>query len=207
MSAQRNVKVPIVEAAVRLFSNQGFSGTSTREIARLAAVDETSIFRHFPRKLDLFWAAVGSRLERFRLRQELENGLAENGDPRMVIPMIVELLVETIRQQPEIVRLLNVSMMELRPSAEELYRRNLAPFLLAFIEYLKRCVEKGTLRSMDPGIAAVALVATVVGHPAVHHLITGEEDSFPDTQAAVSAYSEFWLGALLPAESQGELPV
>ena len=56
----------IVEAAVDLFSRQGFSGTSTREIARLADVNEASLFRHFLSKQELFWAALQSRLQRLR---------------------------------------------------------------------------------------------------------------------------------------------
>ena len=44
----------IVEAAVQLFSRQGFAAGSTHEIARLAGVSEVTVFRHFPRKRDLF---------------------------------------------------------------------------------------------------------------------------------------------------------
>ena len=38
----------IVEAAVQLFSRQGFAASSTHEIARLAGVSEVTVFRHFP---------------------------------------------------------------------------------------------------------------------------------------------------------------
>src|ERR1035438_1603133 len=41
-------------AAAQLFARQGYHGTSTREIARLAGVSENTIFRHFDRKEALF---------------------------------------------------------------------------------------------------------------------------------------------------------
>jgi AcrR family transcriptional regulator len=69
----------ILDAAVLLFSQQGYNGTSTREIARLADVNEASLFRHFARKQDLFWAALRSRLERLRIRKELRNELISGG--------------------------------------------------------------------------------------------------------------------------------
>ena len=65
----------IVEAAVQLFSRQGFAASSTHEIARLAGVSEVTVFRHFPRKRDLFWAATESRLRRLRISRELRNRL------------------------------------------------------------------------------------------------------------------------------------
>ena len=71
----------IVEASVRLFSNQGFNGTSTREIARLADVNESSVFRYFPTKEGLFWAALQSCLDKVCLRKDLKTGLAQAGDP------------------------------------------------------------------------------------------------------------------------------
>src|SRR5271169_1904803 len=83
----------IVEAAAQLFSRRGFSGTSTREIARLADVNETSLFRYFATKQDIFWAALQSRLERLRIRKELQGALASRGRPEVVVPLIAEFLV------------------------------------------------------------------------------------------------------------------
>src|ERR1700686_2488104 len=96
----------IVEAAVQLFSRQGFAASSTHEIARLAGVSEVTIFRHFPRKRDLFWAATESRLRRLRISQELRRRLENNEHPRTAIPGIVAMLVETVQHQPEMLRLL-----------------------------------------------------------------------------------------------------
>lgn len=48
----------ILEAAFALFAEKGFSGTTTREIAELAAVNEVTIFRHFHSKEALFQAGV-----------------------------------------------------------------------------------------------------------------------------------------------------
>ena len=47
----------IVNAAAQLFARQGYHGTSTREIARLADISENTLFRYFEHKEDLFWAA------------------------------------------------------------------------------------------------------------------------------------------------------
>lgn len=52
------VRARIVEAAKRLFAEQGYQGTTTREIADAARVSESSIFTYFGTKDDLLVAIV-----------------------------------------------------------------------------------------------------------------------------------------------------
>src|ERR1700757_3569083 len=44
----------IVTAAVPLFARNGFSGTTTRELAEAAGISEALLFRHFPTKKALY---------------------------------------------------------------------------------------------------------------------------------------------------------
>ena len=113
-TAGRSVtEVRIIEAAVQLFSRQGYKGTSTREIAHLAEVNEATLFRCFVRKADLFWAAAESRLNRLKLGRELQHGLATDLDPAIVVPMLVTFVVDNMSQHPELMRLLYVAGFEL----------------------------------------------------------------------------------------------
>jgi hypothetical protein len=51
--AQKRVGRSYQEAAVRVFSRDGFQGATTREIAREAGVNEVTIFRHFRTREEL----------------------------------------------------------------------------------------------------------------------------------------------------------
>ena len=48
----------IVDVAMRLFSERGFRGTTTKEIATAAGVSEAIIFRHFATKEELYTAII-----------------------------------------------------------------------------------------------------------------------------------------------------
>ena len=48
----------ILDIAVRLFSHKGFRGTTTKEIALAAGVNEAIIFRHFATKEELYRAII-----------------------------------------------------------------------------------------------------------------------------------------------------
>ena len=186
----------IVEAAVHLFAHQGFSGTSTREIARLADVNEASLFRHFASKKDLFWAALQSRLRHLRIRKELQDGLSSQADPELVFPLIIELVLEISTYQSELIRLLDVGLLELRPGAERIYREQVAPIFQAISDYLDKSSKRGLLRGLDPAVTTIALTTTVLAHQGLHQLFTGSGVPYANSNEAVRAYSKFWLNAL-----------
>ncbi len=188
----------LVEAAVQLFARQGFSGTSTREIARLADVNEASLFRHFASKQELFWAALQSRLKRLRIRKELQTGLSEQGTPDRVVPLIIELLVHTATYQPELIRLLDVGFLELRPKAELVYRQHVTPIFQAISDYLKGCIKNGVLRGLDPSVTTIAMATSILANQGLYQLSTGVGVPYANSEEAVLAYSKFWLNALRP---------
>jgi len=55
----------ILEAALNLFSEKGYAGTATSEIAREAQVAEGTIFRYFPQKKDLLLKVVMKFIDTF----------------------------------------------------------------------------------------------------------------------------------------------
>ncbi len=188
----------ILEAAVQLFSRQGFTGSSTYEIARLAGVSEVTVFRHFPRKRDLFWAATESRLRRLRISRELRARLESDESPRTALPGIVELLVEILHHHPETVRLLYLSLFELDHGAERILRKHLVPLFQPLREYLSRCAAKGLIRDLEPGVAALGLAALVAAHQGLQSVLTGDDSPPANTEDAIATYTSFWMTAMLP---------
>ncbi len=55
----------IMEAALKLFSEQGYSGTPTSQIATEAEVSEGTIFKYFPKKIDLLRQVLYGFLDRY----------------------------------------------------------------------------------------------------------------------------------------------
>ena len=194
-AAERSVtEVRIVEAAVQLFSRQGYKGTSTREIAHLAGVNEATLFRYFPRKAELFWAAAESRLNRLKLGRDLQNGLASDLEPEVVLPMLVDFLVKEISEDSELMRLLYVAGFEF-PEAQGMFRDHLGPIFDTVNAYFSRCSARGAICDLEPAFATLGLAGAVSAHRSLHRLFTGR-DLPADSRAAAPRYAEFWLNAL-----------
>jgi AcrR family transcriptional regulator len=187
-------QIRIVEAAVRLFAQQGYKGTSTRDISQLAKVNEVTLFRYFPRKADLFHAAAESRLSRVRMRRELQSRLAANADLRVIIPMLAEFVVENLVEQPDLARILYVAGFEV-PGAQPMVREYLGPYFDLIHRYFERCSEKGLIRDVEPSIATLSVVAVVNAHQSLYQLFTGKQLD-RNADELVPAYADFLLNAL-----------
>ena len=188
----------ILEAAVQLFARNGYTASGTLKIAQLAGVNELTVFRHFSRKKDLFWAAVESQLQRVRISEELRNRLDNDEDPRTAIPAIVSIFVETVRQQPETIRLLYSIFFELDGVTESILRKYLVPLFQPVVDYFSRCAAKGWIRKLDPGIAALGIATLCATHQTLRSVITTEKSAAQDADDLIAMHTGFWLKALMP---------
>ena len=189
--------VRIVEAAAQLFAHNGFKGTTTREIAQLASLNEATLFRYFPRKPELFWAAVESHVARVKLARDTQTSLASDDAPAIVVPLLVGFLLDNLNHQPQLRRLLHVAAFEL-PESDKMIREHLGPIFDMVCAYFKRCAEKGTMRNVEPSLATLGLMGAITAHQGWSKLFTGREAPYTDDQQALSAYAVLWLNGLLP---------
>ena len=184
----------IVEAAAQLFSRHGYKGASTRDISNLAKVNEVTLFRYFPRKTELFWAAVESRLSRVRMGRDLQSKLAEDAALPVIVPMLSKFLLEKVFEQPDLLRLLYVAGFEV-PGADRMVREHLGPIFDVIHGYFERCAAKGLIGDVEASMATLSLAGIVSAHQNLYHLFTGKQLEWK-TEQSVPAYADFLLNAL-----------
>jgi len=186
----------ILLAATQLFSHQGYNGTSTREIARLAEVSENTLFRHFEHKEDLFWAALRAHSVSLVLcKQSIEEFTASDA-PEVVLPRILELLTNIANFKPELTRLMAVAFLELQWKAEGFCQEAFTPVCALIRKYLSGSIEAGRVRDFDPTLVTTAIITMALMHPSMSRLIGGETSSFSSGRDAARGYSKFWLDVL-----------
>lgn len=195
----------IIQAAGRLFAYQGYHGTSTRQIAHLADVSENTIFRHFDHKEDLFWSTLRSHSTGVKLHRNLIAGMAKCEPPELVLPMILELLIDTVNHRPELIRLIAVAFLELHPKADAFIEEHLSPPLSAISRYLDASIKSGRVRDLDPTMLTVAIMMTTLMHATIARLIDHNKPllNYPEVNRA---HARFWLGLLAPRASSYPWP-
>ena len=188
----------ISRAAVVLFAGQGYHGTSTREIARLADVSEVTLFRYFARKEDVFLSALDASFSGINTRLVSFDRTAENRLPQAVLPKIMSLLVDITTIAPELAKLVAVAFLELHGKAESHCYQQLAPLFAAITRYLRAGIERGEIRDLNPVMVAAAMASTVIALPELSKLIADSSFSRMNNRESIDEYGKFWLQVLAP---------
>jgi AcrR family transcriptional regulator len=177
----------ILASAAGMFANFGYNGVSTRDIATGAGVNEVTIYRHYPRKRDLYVAVLDSELQQVKLRGDLLSRIAEAQDAKTAVARTFELIVATLQNRQDLVRLMQYSSLELGDDIDPLLRRHLGELVEVIARYLEPWVSKGELRATSAKTLVLSLVAIILSHRSLHRLFAGDGSS---PEALFKAYVE-----------------
>lgn len=161
----------ILSIAIQMFSKRGFSGTTTKEIARLAGVSEAMVFRHFATKSELYNAILDYKACQNAAPSPHElvgEAMAENDDEKVFYILMLNGLRKHERD-PEFMRLLFHSALEGHELAEIFIERSIVPMYEFLSAYLTRRQKEGAIRSeINPRIIVRAFVGMMI-----HHALNG----------------------------------
>jgi AcrR family transcriptional regulator len=157
----------ILRVAIKLFSQYGFRGTTTKEIARAAGVSEAMVFRHFATKDELYHAILDHKACEGRAIKPLEaigEALAAKDDAQVFYHMILDALNKH-EGDPEFMRLLFHSALEGHELAEIFIEENIVPIYEFLSAYIAQRQKEGAIRpNINPRVIVRALVGMMIHH-------------------------------------------
>jgi AcrR family transcriptional regulator len=176
----------ILEAALRLFSHQGYRGTSIREIAEAAGISTGNLYHQFPDKeslfrtlLDQYWQAIES--PDFPFNRALAAG---------AFPEDLEALGraarESVARYREHVALIYVDVVEFEGSHIRRFYSEMAQRFSAFMESHPDAFRESLRPGVSP-VSAVMLVSRFLLHYYAVELVFGVPDHFGKGSEAVLA--------------------
>lgn len=190
----------IIEAAGRLLEEKGDSrAVSIREIAEACEVTPPSIYLHFPDKDTLMAEVCWARFT--EAEQLVTSALSEADDPGLALREACRAYVRFAIRNPAQFRVLFMSRTAAALSDLEHAQ---SPVVAALAGFVRRSVERGAFRSVDPIMSAKVLWTTLNG--IVTEVLAGwpgptGERVDPDTdepEALVDYALEVQLLGLLP---------
>jgi AcrR family transcriptional regulator len=193
----------ILDVATGLFANQGFQGTTTKEIARQAGVNEALIFRHFPSKEELYWAVIKRKINSGSPREQMRERLAAGGSDLEVLAGVASEILERRSRDLTLSRLLLYSALENHRLSHRFFRTYVAEYYEVLAEYIRQRIAEGRFRHVDPLLAARGFLGMVVYHSWVQELFGGKRYQNFSVQQVSTTLAEVWLHGMLwvPARS------
>src|SRR5256714_12580217 len=155
----------IVSVAMRLFSQRGFRGTTTKEIARDAGVSEAMVFRHFATKEELYSAILDHKACAGGIDpcQLLSDAIARKDD-RAVFEELARALMQHHEQDTQFLRLLTHAALEEHQLAEMFWERNVRQMYEFLGGYIRERQRAGALRQLEPAIIVRAFLGMIIHH-------------------------------------------
>lgn len=159
-------KLQILAVAVSLFSQKGFRGTTTKEIAQAAGVSEAMVFRHFATKEELYAAILDRKAcshDGFD-PAELAAEAINRKDDRGVFETLALAALNHHQKDPEFQRLLLHSALEKHELSEmffDKFVRGVYEFLGSYIRERQR---EGSFIEIDPAIVVRCFIGMVMHH-------------------------------------------
>jgi len=151
----------IIAAARTLFAERGLEGTSVREVAEAANVNNAMIYYHFTDKVEMYRAVLADSFAEFDRIWEHEI-FSTGASARVKIQKYVEELIRFQHDNEEIRRILSMEFASCGKNLKWLAENFFNHSYERLAAILKEGMKKGELRKVDLSIAITTLVGMVI---------------------------------------------
>jgi AcrR family transcriptional regulator len=166
MKSDAETRVRLLEAALRLFGENGFKRVTVRDICRAAAANVAAVNYHFGDKLGLYREVLQSAIEAMRATSEAARAAGEGRRPEEQLRTYVRIFLQNLLR-PEsapIHRLVTREMNDPTAALDAVVEQGIRPR----IEYLSDVIAR--VMSCDPGDPRVLRCVGSVQAQAVAYL-------------------------------------
>ncbi len=196
----------ILDVAIRLFSQKGFRGTTTKEIALAAGVNEAIIFRHFATKRELYSAIIDQKACSMKMENvdaEIAKAFAQGND-RKVFETIATHILTRHEEDETFMRLMFYSALEGHELSDLFFRNYVSERFARLVTHIKQRIADGVFRKVDPMIAVRMFFGTVMHHAIMNRFFNqslGAQKLIISNRIAAERFTDLFLAGILNNET------
>lgn len=149
-------KKKILESALKLFSQKGYLGATTKEIAKEAKIAEVTLFRYFSSKETLFEEVINTYSFLPKLKEILEN--VKDTSYEKALKVIAYEFIKLLESKKDLVRIMHSEMQRYPEKIKKIYENVIDNILKLLSEYFDNLQKRGILRHFNSNLAARAFL-------------------------------------------------
>jgi AcrR family transcriptional regulator len=191
-------RTAILQAAEAVFTEKGYHGASTREIASRAGVSSALLYWFFPNKAGVFSAVLQERIRAQGVLEFPEEAMSV--PPGVLLPGMMSRFARFMlgSDQVQLMRLVLRDADREPELAGALTQTIIGRALHPMAAYFRHQVQSGTMRETDPDFMAQAFMGMFVGLALRRGLLQEPASQTWDLEAYVSAAVDAFLHGMLP---------
>ncbi|MBI1389326.1 MAG: TetR family transcriptional regulator [bacterium] len=195
----KNARDKILNAALKTFSRNGLSGSSTRAIAKEAGVNEVTLFRHFGNKKNLFAEVI----QRYSAIPDIDEA---RGAPDEPLPRRLDELgkriIAILDQRKNMIAILLSDASKNKAQAKTMLECGPGQVLAHLTEWFEQEKERGEMRDLDPECVARAFMGMFFMTVLMQKILPGDSVMPIDLDKAHETFIDVLLHGILPREDE-----
>ncbi len=193
LTARAGAKEKILESAMKLFADKGFSGTTTKEIAEKARVNEALIFRYFSTKRDLYGSIIEKKINEEPGIEKPLQAHRHTKDDWHIFRSIALRMFDKCGRDPDFIRLLHYSALEGHELSDMFFDTYVEYVNKLLSEYIKDRISDGAFKRINSLIAARAFMGMVINYIIVQELFREKRKGNVKEEELVDSFVTIFL--------------
>ena len=190
----------ILQVAIDLFSQRGFSGTTTKEIARAARVSEAMVFRHFANKDELYSAILDHKACSRTFKNPFDE-VAEKIKAKDDYGVFYTMALNALNHHSEdygFLRLMLHSALENHDLARMFFESFITDIYNFLGDYIRQRQADGAFRTIEPNMIVRTFIGMFVHH-SLNNLLWDKEQKLlkVSNEEAAKNFTEILLRGIM----------
>lgn len=197
MQRAKGTRDRILDAALETFAEKGFTGATTKEIARRARVNEVTVFRLFKTKKALFGATMLERSALGQLQKSVSN------DPSLPLEELMARNMKTVLSVLRSNRQFFTIMLAdgwRNPRTKAILNEMAVQRGLDFLtSMMVQLMETGRIRRVDPRIPARMMMGAIQSYFMMTDLLEGPRPSPAEEERTIHGFADIFANGMRPS--------
>ncbi|MDW8135682.1 MAG: TetR/AcrR family transcriptional regulator [Thermodesulfobacterium sp.] len=152
----QDTRKKILETALKLFSQKGYLGATTKEIASLAGIAEITLFRYFSSKEILFEEVINN-FSFYPKLKEILNEIKDKPYKEALVIIALEFL-NLLESKKELIKIMQCEMERYPDKIQKIHDTIIYNTIQLLSSYFKTLQERGMLRKFESELGAQAFL-------------------------------------------------
>lgn len=186
-----NTKTKLLESTLRLISEKGYLGATTREIAKEAGVTEITLFRHFGSKEKLFEEVLNKYTFLPKLRELIPEMTGLSLESALTI--VASRYMDSLKERQSMIKIM-LSEVNIYPhKIRHAYNDMISGLIDTLAGYFTDEQKKGFVRNVSPELIARAFLGMIFSYFQTEVIVKGRTVTPSETELVIGDYVDIFI--------------
>lgn len=181
----------ILETALKLFSQKGYLGATTKEIAKEAGIAEVTLFRYFASKENLFEDVINTHSFLPALKELMPEIATMSYEKALTI--IAKRFLETLSSRKDLIQIMHSEMQRYPEKIHKIYHAFIDEIFKILASYFAEMQKKKILKGFDTEFGARAFLGMFFSYFNVHEMMMHKKYRHLDKDTTIKEFVKIFV--------------